>query len=125
MYFFSFGILFFTYYLNQIFNDSILGNISSASCSPNTPTNSSYTYCAVNALVSQHADVSVQPDPSLYLGDFINGLKIVFGLVTGDVINSAFHKLPFMDTGTLLLATAMFDFASALLFVYILANRSV
>ena len=112
MYMFSFGILFFGYYLNQIFQLPALSS------------NNSMTYSALSSLVGSYT-ISQEINASLIFGDFIAALTVLFGLLSGNILDTAFHSIPFMDASILLLQTAMFDIASVFLWIYIVSNRSV
>jgi hypothetical protein len=112
MYAFSVAMLFGAYYMNQIFNDPILGG------------NDNITFDAMNTL-AQSFSISEGVNASLLFGDFIAGLKVLFGIVTGSTINSSFQLIPFVDVSILLLQGIMFDLASVFLWIYIVSNRSL
>ena len=109
LYVFSVATLFAGYWVNQIFQN---------------PSLNSLTYSAIEALSTKNEiDPGINID--LVFGDFIAGLTVVFGILTGDTIASAFSIFPFVDTAVMLLIRIIFTLASAMLWVYIVANRSL
>lgn len=112
MYIFSIAILFSSYYMNQIFNDPILGG------------NDNITFTALNTLMGSFS-INSQINANLIFGDFISALVVLFGIVTGSTLNHAFQLIPFANTSILLLQGLLFDLASVFLWIFIVANRSI
>lgn len=112
MYVFSIAILFSAYYLNQVFDNPALG------------ANGNITFAALNTLMNSYA-LNQQINIDLVFGDFIAALTVLFGIVTGSTLTTAFTLIPFVDTSILLLQGILFDFASVLLWIYIVSGRSL
>ena len=112
MYIWSFGSLFFTYYVNLILP------LSSVNANPNT------TFQALQTLSAGYS-INQQINTSLIFGDFIAGLTVVFNIVTGTTIANAFAIFPFVDASITLLVQLVFTSSSAILWVFIVANRSL
>lgn len=113
-YVFSVFILFFGYYLNaNIFNDPVLN------------ANTNITYNALNTLAASFA-LNQQINSSLIFGDFVNGMIVLFGVLTGGPITELMTLgIPFMDGSIQLLFRVIFALSSVFLWIYIVANRSV
>lgn len=109
MYLFSIGILFSGYYIDQVFGMDLF---------------SSVTYDALDELANKNT-VDEDLTVDLIFGDFIAGVKVLFGIITGDTISGALTTLPFMNEVWLLLSRLVFTLSSALLWVYVVAGRSV
>src|SRR5574342_720098 len=99
MYVFSVAILFSAYYLNQVFNNPALG------------ANGNITFSALNTLMGSYS-INEGVNAELVFGDFIAALTVLFGVVTGSTLTSAFTLIPFVDTSILLLQGILFDLAS-------------
>lgn len=112
MYLFSIGSLFFGYYLNTAFQD------------PTLTANNNITYSALHTLAGSFA-INQQVNSALIFGDFIAGLTVLFGILTGATIASAFSIFPFVDASIMMLIQIMFSLSSVFLWIYIVANRSV
>jgi len=104
--------MFFTYYVNTIFND------------PTINSNNNITYNALKTLAGTFA-INQQVNTSLIFGDFIAGLTVLFGILTGATIANAFSIFPFVDASITLLIQITFSLSSVFLWIYIVANRSV
>lgn len=113
MYVFSLFTLFFGYYLNQIFQDPIL------------TANTNITYNALTTLASSFA-LNQQINSALIFGDFIAGVTVLFGILTGGPVTELMTLgIPFLDGSIQLLFRLIFALSDVLLWIYIVANRSV
>lgn len=112
MYIFSVFIMFFGYYTNQVFNNSAIAS------------NSSYTYNALHTLASSYT-ISQGINTSLIFGDFLAGLTVVFGILTGNTISSALAGAPYISGDILLLIQIIFSLSSVALWVFIVAFRDM
>lgn len=112
MYVFSIAILFSAFYLNQIFNNPVLG------------ANGNITFNALNTLMGTFR-LNQQINTNLIFGDFIAAVTVLFGIVTGSTLSTAFTLIPYVDQSILLLQGILFDLASVFLWIYIVSNRSV
>ena len=116
LYLFSVSVLFFGYYLNTYFNNPNITNTQYFGGNP---------YSAMSTLASSY-HINQQINTSLIFGDFIAALTVIFGILTGSTISGMLSLLPWgTDTGISLLVQIVFSFSSVLLWVYIVANRSV
>ncbi|QDI74083.1 hypothetical protein [Nitrosopumilus spindle-shaped virus] len=109
MYIFSTALLFSGYYLDIVFNEDNFNNA---------------TYAALDALANKNnIDQTLSAD--LIFGDFIAGVKVLFGIVTGDTLTDAFHLLPNFSAEWDLLIRLIFTLSSALLWVFVVTGRSL
>lgn len=82
------------------------------------------TYDALNELMNKNeVDETISID--LIFGDFIAGVRVLFGIVTGDVIADAFSMLPNFDEVWMILVRLMFTLTSAMLWIYVVAGREL
>ena len=126
-YIFSVGALFSLYYVNTIFNDPTITN-ASTTCTWGLSANqfspfSCTSYQALSVLAGTYK-INQQVNSSLIFGDFIAGLTVLFGLLTGQTIANMITAIPFFDASWTLFANLMFTFSSVCLWIYIVANRS-
>lgn len=115
LYMFSISVLFFGYYLNTYFNNPNITNTQYFGGNP---------YNALNTLANSY-HINQQINTSLIFGDFIAALTVLFGILTGSTISGMTTMLPFVDTSIQLLVQIVFSLSSVLLWIYIVANRSV
>lgn len=109
MYIFSTALLFSGYYLDVIFDED---NFSSS------------TYQSLDTLANKNnVDESISAE--LIFGDFIAGVNVLFGIVTGDTLIDAFHLLPGVDASMDLFIRLIFTLSSALLWVFVVTGRSL
>lgn len=109
MYIFSTGLLFAGYYLDVTFDQD---NFTGA------------TYEALDVL-AQKNDVDQTISAELIFGDFIAGVNVLFGIVTGDTLTQAFHLLPGFNASMDLFVRLIFTLSSALLWVFVVTGRSL
>lgn len=109
MYLFSIAVLFAGYYANQIFQN---------------PSIDSASFAALDEIANRN-NLDQQINASLIFGDFIAALQVLFGIVTGETIATAFSLFPFVDEAVMLMIRLMFTLSSAFLWIYIVANRSI
>lgn len=118
MYIFALGCLFSAHFLNPVFhNPEWTANEASA-------TNSTISYDSLDRLATTF-QTSPQPSAVLIFGDFITAGKFFFGFMTGQAITDALHLIPTISTDIFLLVRILFTFASACLWIFIIANRSL
>src|SRR5574337_317162 len=113
MWVFAIFVLFFGYYLNQFFNDPILANHTNAN------------YAALQTIAASfHLDQSI--NSALVFGDFIAGVTVLFGLLSGNVITDVMTMgIPQFDVSMQLLFQVIWASSNVFLWIYIVANRSV
>lgn len=109
MYIFSTALLFSGYYLDLVFNED---NFSSS------------TYASLDTLANKN-NVDETISAELIFGDFIAGVNVLFGIVTGDTLTDAFHLLPGVDASMDLFVRLVFTLSSALLWVFVVTGRSL
>lgn len=112
---FSVSTLFFGYYLNTYFNDAQIVGAAYYGGNP---------FHAMQTLANTFA-VNQQVNTNLIFGDFISGLTVLFGILTGATISGMLSVLPFVDVSIQLLVQIIFSLSSLFLWVYIVSNRSV
>jgi len=109
MYLFSISLLFTGYYLDNVFGqDQFTGA----------------TYDALDEIANKN-NVNESISAELIFGDFIAGVKVLFGIVTGDTLTQAFHLLPNFSSEWDLLIRLLFTLSSAFLWIYVVTGRSL
>lgn len=109
MYLFSIGILFFGYYIDYAFGLNLWTGV---------------TFDTLDALATKNAvDTTISVD--LIFGDFIAGVQVLFGIVTGDTVSQAFGMIPGFQEVWMILVRIVFTLSSALLWIFIVTGRSV
>lgn len=107
MYIFSVALMFSGYYMDDAFGLNLF---------------SSFTYDALDELVNKNnIDETLSAD--LIFGDFIAGVRVTFGIITGDTINGAMYALPGYNDTWNILTRFLFTVSSAALWVYIVVGR--
>lgn len=109
MYIFSTSLLFAGYYLDETFNEDNFSGV---------------TYAALDTLANKN-NVDQEISAELIFGDFIAGVQVLFGIVTGDTLTDAFHLLPGVDASMDLFIRLIFTLSSALLWVFVVTGRSL
>lgn len=113
MFIYSLSILFSSYYLNQIFNDSVLSQ--------------SATYQSLNNLMGTFS-FNQTINTNLIFGDFISVFTLLGSLMSGSIFTSSLTIIQnsgFGDMSVGLLMGLLFDSATLFLLLYIVSNRSV
>lgn len=109
MYAFAIGLLFAGYYVDLTFGEDMFTGV---------------TYDSLDAIANKN-EVNANVSADLIFGDFIAGVQVLFGIITGDTIAQAFALLPnFLEVWTLLVRI-VFTLSSALLWIYIITGRSL
>ena len=109
MYLFSVGLLFSGYFIDQAYGLDLFTGV---------------TYDALDAIANKQV-INQEISVDLIFGDFIAGVRVVFGIVTGDTIAQAFSLIPSFDEVWLLLVRIVFTLSSAMLWVFIVTGRSI
>ena len=109
MYLFSVGLLFSGYFIDQAYGLDLFTGV---------------TYDALDAIANKQV-INQEISVDLIFGDFIAGVRVVFGIVTGDTIAQAFSLIPSFDEVWLLLVRIVFTLSSAMLWVFIVTGRSL
>lgn len=110
---FSLGILFSSYYLNQVFNDPVIS--------------SSATYTSLQSIMGTFT-FNQQINTSLIFGDFLSVFQLLGSLMSGSVFTSSLTIIQnsgFADLSVGLLMGLLFDSATLFLLLYIVSNRSI
>ena len=113
MWLFSVALLFSTYYINLIFNDSVLTQ--------------SATYSSLNTLMGTFS-YNQKPNANLVFGDFVSAFTVIGGLVTGSTFTTSLTVIQnagFADLSVGLLMGLMFDSGTLFLILYIISFRSI
>ena len=116
MFLFSFATTFSMYYINTLYNDPTLS--------------SSYQLANVSALAANWTSVQNQYGSSnvnaaLIFGDFLIGVKVLFSVLSGAGVVSVLQGIPGIDNSVLLLVQILYGSSSIILWVYVVANRSL
>jgi hypothetical protein len=106
---FSVALLFTGYYLDVVFQENNFDNA---------------TYAALDQIANKN-DIDQTISAELIFGDFIAGVQVLFGIVTGDTLTAAFHLLPNFSAEWDMLIRLIFTLSSALLWVFVVTGRSL
>ncbi len=82
----------------------------------------SSTYEALNEIMNRN-EIDEEISIDLIFGDFIAGVRVLFGIVTGETIADAFGQLPNFDEMWMILVRLLFTTSSAFLWIYVVAGR--
>ncbi len=123
MYLFSIGMVFFGYYVNELFPTTTLTEATTNMTGTKTHTFTSETLDGLKN--NYQATIQQQPNPLLIFGDFITGLKIIFSIVSGIAIGDALvtSGIPFVDFHVQVLIALIFSVSSFFLWLHILTGR--
>lgn len=109
MYLFAICLMFSGYYMDLIFNENLF---------------ESATYTALDELMNKNnVDTTISVD--LIFGDFIAGVRVVFGILTGDTISGALQMFPSFNEVWMIFTRLLFTFSSAMLWVFVVTGRSI
>lgn len=113
---FSFFTLFFMYYVNTYYN--------------NTAIAANWNLSAVQHLVHLFADLTQlnagqDPNPALIFGDFLVGSTVLFSVLSGGGVTTIMQGIPFFNNDMLMLVQIIYGSSCGLLWVYVIANRSL
>ena len=109
MYVFATALLFSGYYLDLSFCENLWTGA---------------TYDALDSIANKN-NIEESVSTELIFGDFIAGVQVLFGIVTGDTITSALHLLPNFSSEWDLVVRLIFTFSSAMLWIYVITGRSL
>ena len=108
-YIFAIGILFAGAYLDFAFD---------------TDTFSGTTFDTVEALALSYT-VNEEFSADMIFGDFLAGLEVIAGLITGQVITDALNLIPEVNLYWHLFVRLLFSLASVFLVLYIVTGKSL
>lgn len=109
MYLFSVSLLFSGYFIDNAYGLNLFTGV---------------TFDALDAIANkQVVDQEISID--LIFGDFIAGVRVMFGIITGDTIAQAFNLIPSFNEVWLLLVRIIFTLSSAMLWIFVVTGRSV
>src|SRR3972149_4251323 len=109
MYLFSISLLFSGYFIDNAYGLNLFSGI---------------TFDSLDVIANkQVVDQEISVD--LIFGDFIAGVRVMFGIITGDTIAQAFTLIPSFDEMWLLLVRIIFTLSSAMLWIFVVTGRSV
>lgn len=99
--------------------------------------NDAWTESHIKAMVGNYSSISNlnggnSPSPALIFGDFITGLTVLLNAlllagnsVLGGGLSSVLHGIPGIDYNISLLVQVVYGSAETLLWIYVVANRSL
>ena len=110
MYIFSISLLFSGYYLDQVFGLNLFADATSTD---------------LETLIGGNNINGETVSAELIFGDFITGVRLLFGIMTGDVITSALHMLPNFNDSYDYLVRILFTTSTAFLWINIITGRDL
>lgn len=110
MYIFSISLIFSGYYIDQVFGEDLFNDFTSNELE--------------NLILNNNIeDETVSAE--LIFGDFISGVRVLFGIMTGDVLSNAFNGLPNFSYEYSILARLLFTTSTAFLWINIITGRDL
>lgn len=109
LYVLSVGLLFTGAYFDDVFGQNLFTGA---------------TFDGVDALAASFK-IDTEFSAEMIFGDFIAGLKVVAGIVTGEVISDAFGLIPGFNIYWMLLIRVLFSLSTVFLMLYIVTGRSL
>jgi len=82
------------------------------------------TFDSVDAIAATF-EIDTDFSAEMIFGDFIAGLKVVTGIVTGEVLTDAMALIPGFNIYWLLLIRVLFSLSTVFLVIYIVTGRSL
>lgn len=73
----------------------------------------------------QNLNNNTNPNPALLFGDFLVGVKVLFNMFTLGDITNLLTNFPFWNDNMNILIQIMYGSACVVLWVYVVANRSL
>ena len=116
MFLFSFSLLFGLYYINTLYNVQAISQ--------------NWGLAQVQKLATSWSSVSNlnggnSPNPALIFGDFIVGLTVLLNILAGGGVTTILQGIPGVDNSVLLLVQILYGSSTVMLWIYIVAFRSV
>ena len=109
MYIFSISLTFSGYYVDQVFGTSLFP----------------ITEDDLDTLTERHNIADETISAELIFGDFITGIRVVFGILTGQSITNALNLLPNVNMAWHYIAGLIFSVSTAFLWLNILTGRDL
>lgn len=110
MYLFSVALIFSGYYIDTIFDEDLF---------------SDFTSNELEALILNNNIDDETVSAELIFGDFISGVRVLFGIVSGDVLSNAFNGMPNFSYEYSILARIIFTTSTAFLWINIITGRDL
>jgi hypothetical protein len=110
MYLFSIGLIFSGYYIDQVFGEDLFTDSTSM---------------ALEELISNNDMDDESINVELIFGDFITGVRVLFGIMTGDVLTNAFQSFPNFNYEYSILARILFTTSTAFLWINLITGRDL
>lgn len=116
MFLFSFATTFGMYYVNTLYNQSAIS--------------ANWGLTQVQTLASswhslQNVNGGQNPNPALIFGDFLVGATVLFNTLAGGGVTAVLQGIPGIDISVIYLVQIIYGSSSILLWVYVVANRSL
>lgn len=113
---FSFATLFMMYYINTVFNVAAIS--------------SNWNLTKVQQLVTSFSTLTnlnagQNPNPSLIFGDFLVGATVLFSVLSGGGVTTILQGIPFFDSNIQAFVQIIYGSSCGLLWIYVIANRSL
>lgn len=109
MYIFSISLTFSGYYVDEVFGTNLFP----------------ITEDDLETLGERHNVAGESVSAELIFGDFITGIRVIFGILTGDSIANALNLLPNMNIEWMIIVKLLFGISTAFLWLNILTGRDL
>jgi len=110
MYIFSMSLLFSGYYIDQVFALDLFSDSTSA---------------GLEDLIGRNDISSESISAELIFGDFITGVRVIFGILIGQSITNAFHLLPNFNIAWDYLVGILFSVSTLFLWINLITGRDL
>ena len=116
MFLLSFSLLFGMYYINTLYNVPAISQ--------------NWGLAQVQKLATSWSSVSNlnggnSPNPALIFGDFIVGLTVLLNILAGGGVTTILQGIPGVDNSVFLLVQILYGSSTVMLWIYVVAFRSV
>ena len=110
MYIFSISLTFSGYYIDQVFATNLFPSV---------------TNTILDEMIAKHNVSDEAITVELIFGDFITGIRVLFGILTGEAIYTALHLLPNFNTEWDYIVGLLFVTSTLFLWLNVLTGRDL
>lgn len=110
MYLFSISLIFSGYYIDQVFGENLFND---------------YTSNELENLITNNNIDNETVSAELIFGDFISGVTVLFGIMTGDVLTNTFNAIPNFSYEYSILVRLVFTTSTAFLWINLITGRDL
>ena len=110
MYIFSISLTFSGYYVDQVFATNLFTTVTDE---------------GLQTLISDNSVTDTNINAELIFGDFLTGVRVLFGIMTGESITNAFHLLPNFNANWDYAVGILFTTSTLFLWINLITGRDL